>query len=199
MNTFLYLHNVLPILRSLPIRRAGIIPYTFYKKEFFIIFGLERGIGSISDFGGTYERADGDLINTALREYREETLDLFPMISREELINLNPPCLYNETTFEILLPLVFDNIYQFTISVNNTLRHIPESEIYSIFFISLPQLNHLVEKISEDYLKIEQQKTPQPHVIDRVKLFVLHPKLLRLFLTQSINKFSVLPLKMEQD
>lgn len=189
-----YLQNLLPCLSSLNIPRAGIIPYTIVNGQIFIIFGLERGIGSISDFGGKKEANDRDLIDTALREFREETLNQFPEISREGLINLNPICLYDDITFEILFPLIIKDFYHFTVAMNDFLGSRQEAEIYSIFFISPDQLNNIVRKILEDYLNFRRRENLHSPRIDNDKLFVLHPKLLRLFLTRSLEGSPVLPL-----
>lgn len=54
---------------------AGILPYTIIHDELFFLLGCETSDGSWSDFGGKSEFEDAaDLIQTACREFAEETL-----------------------------------------------------------------------------------------------------------------------------
>jgi hypothetical protein len=64
----------LPIERKRgDIHRAGIIPWKKEGDDVWFIFGLDAISGDITDFGGTHEYIkDNNLIETAIREYREE-------------------------------------------------------------------------------------------------------------------------------
>lgn len=55
------------------VRRAGIIPWKKLNNNTWFLFGLDSSSGDITDFGGTFEYKDKSLLNTAYREYSEES------------------------------------------------------------------------------------------------------------------------------
>lgn len=60
------------------IRRAGIILYTKYKKEILIGLGVDSVTHDLTDFGGgVLPSIDNNPIETAFREFHEETLGIF--------------------------------------------------------------------------------------------------------------------------
>nr|QBK91915.1 MAG: hypothetical protein LCPAC304_02560 [Pithovirus LCPAC304] len=84
-------------LKDTDIQRAGIIPYVKKKGKVFFLFGLGEGIASISDFGGTRELSDADVLETALREFHEETFNVIGTLTRDNL--KHAPYIIGETGF----------------------------------------------------------------------------------------------------
>jgi len=52
---------------------AGVLPYTFYQNTLYFLVGKDIRDNSWSDFGGKAEAEDKDTLDTAMREFYEET------------------------------------------------------------------------------------------------------------------------------
>lgn len=120
--------------------RAGIIPIIIQGGIKFYGFGIEEKIASIGDFGGHRETKDKDALDTAIREYSEEALDVFGKLNREMLQELE--VLDGVDTAEILLPLTGD-MYQYTILFREILEKIPNNnkhEVQNVIWLSREQL-----------------------------------------------------------
>lgn len=85
------------------VKRAGIIAYTTYKNCVWFGLGIDRRSKDISDFGGKKERRDRTIFDTAIREFSEESLDIYGKLDRSKLDN----CLavYNQSSLIIFLNL----------------------------------------------------------------------------------------------
>jgi len=57
--------------------RGGVIVYQRWKETLIFGFGKNSLIGQLGDFGGGIKKRDASLIDGALREYREESLNVF--------------------------------------------------------------------------------------------------------------------------
>jgi hypothetical protein len=69
---------------------GGIVPYVKYNNEYFFLLGNERVSKKWSGFVGGYENSDGNIINTAIREFNEESAKIFEKdleIIRDKLIS----------------------------------------------------------------------------------------------------------------
>lgn len=77
--------NIPEELKDPRLRRAGIIPCIKFNRTTFFLLGTSEIHAYISDFGGTRESTDLDILETALREYHEETFGCLPNLSRENL------------------------------------------------------------------------------------------------------------------
>lgn len=82
--------------------RAAFIPVAVTSNTTFYGLGLTSGTASLSDFGGKWEPQDYDLLDTALRELSEESLDMINPPSSSVLPNL--PVLEGKDTALIFLP-----------------------------------------------------------------------------------------------
>ena len=59
--------------------RAGIIPYTTVNQKIYYCLGMDWPSGDYTDFGGRFSpKMDNNLTDCAMRELREESLDVFP-------------------------------------------------------------------------------------------------------------------------
>ncbi len=73
-------------------KRAGIVLYTLYDNEIFFGFGVDSIFHELTDFGGTTkytflneEFPDKNAVCAALREFNEETLDIFEPFSENDI------------------------------------------------------------------------------------------------------------------
>lgn len=127
--------------------RAGFIPYVQQGNTVFYAFGLDNNIGYLCDFGGHRESFDCDALDTAIREYAEEALHVFGVLTRELL----QQCQILETeipgtssvNIEILLP-VSGPLYQYTTAFANKRVDI-HHEIQNIVWLSKSQLLHAID------------------------------------------------------
>jgi hypothetical protein len=65
--------------------RAGIIPYTVVENEKYFCLGRDRKSKDLTDFGGGNEPGDKDHLDTAIREFIEESLHIFQPPTRDDL------------------------------------------------------------------------------------------------------------------
>jgi hypothetical protein len=63
--------------------RGAVIPWTVWNDRIWYFFGIDNQFKSICDFGGGLEPSDGSLTKTALREWAEESLEVFKPYVRE--------------------------------------------------------------------------------------------------------------------
>jgi hypothetical protein len=67
------------------INRAGAIPYTVRDGEIYVCLGIDKEYGNYTDFGGGVKKSDGTPVKSALRELREESLNIFGNIHPEDI------------------------------------------------------------------------------------------------------------------
>jgi len=88
-------------------QRAGVIIYTVYGGATFFCMGLDSRTHDLTDFGGTVKyKTDTDSVNGALREFKEETLDIFETVSPEDIQNC--PVLYDKDNMIIFVNMAID-------------------------------------------------------------------------------------------
>lgn len=102
-------------LKSPPrgLKRGGIVPYVdrFIPDKGLIRFyclGLDYSSGDITEFSGKVDKKDHDIIDTSLREFQEETRNVFPPITREDLISQNVNVLYDNLALIIFVRVDVD-------------------------------------------------------------------------------------------
>lgn len=117
--------------------RAGIIPYIDVGHTRFYGLGIASDVGDLCDFGGHKELIDKDLLDTAIREYEEESFNLFGKLTREMLMN----CLVLKgiDTYEILLP-VYGNLYNYTLTFQKLVGNNKKHEIQNFIWLTYNQL-----------------------------------------------------------
>jgi len=129
--------------------RAGIIPFVEEKGIKFYAFGIENGVAAIGDFGGHREKKDIDALDSAIREYEEEALNVFGEINRDMLQD----CFAIEgiDTVEILLP-VPGPFYQYTKKFNNLVGANTDHEVQTVIWLSKRQLLTAISSPEESYM-----------------------------------------------
>ncbi len=119
--------------------RAGIIPYITINNVKFYAFGLGNMVADLCDFGGHREDVDGDLLDTAIREYSEESLNIFGELTRDTLDYCE--VLDGDDTAEVLYPLPGDiPMYSYTLDFKQLIGDDLNHEIQNIIWMSKNQI-----------------------------------------------------------
>jgi len=118
--------------------RSGIIPYIDINNSRFYAFGIANIVGDLCDFGGHREIIDNDLLDTAIREYQEESLNIFGILNRKMLENFN--VLEGKDTIEILLP-VSGSLYYYSQKFQELINGNKDHELQNIVWLSYDQFN----------------------------------------------------------
>jgi hypothetical protein len=86
------------IVRNFPTskrcRRAGVLLVTTWNGIVYFGFGVHGMTHELSDFGGSMLHIDRTSIHTAMREFSEETLDIFNPLTMEDI--KNSPVIYDD-------------------------------------------------------------------------------------------------------
>ncbi len=132
--------------------RAGVIPYIEEKGIKFYAFGLENSLATIGDFGGHRERKDADALDAALREYVEESLNTFGILTRDKVKDYY--VLDGKDTAEILVP-VKGPMFQYSNKFKQLIGINPKHEVQNIVWFSRKQLLRLIDSQEEKYDNIK--------------------------------------------
>lgn len=85
-------------------RRAGVILYTTHNDTVYFGMGMDEATHDITDFGGGIRyKQDLNVINGALREFDEETLGIFDVMTIDDVIKC--PVLYDDKMLIIFIRL----------------------------------------------------------------------------------------------
>lgn len=128
--------------------RAGIIPYIEEKGIRFYAFGLENCFATIGDFGGHKEKRDHDALDTALREYVEESLNVFGILTRDKVKDC--VVIDGKDTAEILVP-VEGPMFQYSNKFKQLIGSNPLHEVQNIVWLSRKQLLLAIDSQGEKY------------------------------------------------
>lgn len=139
-------------LTSVKPQRAGVVLYTFIENNLYLGFGIDNKSKEITDFGGHVyykQNKDGNVINGALREFHEETLNIFSEF-HSSVIN-ECEVLYDESNLIIFLHIdinphkissCFNDKFNFVSIMNNinknnqlSSKNIAEPEVSSIIWL----------------------------------------------------------------
>ena len=140
--------------------RAGIIPVVEQHGVRFYGFGLDNNVGQLGDFGGHYEHVDADLLDTAIREYEEESLNVFGVLTRDLLQDC--VVLDGTDTIEILVP-VPPPFYAYTQRFRAMITTNTEHEIQDIVWLSAKQVITAI-----DSQQATHQQTKLYHMYTRI-------------------------------
>lgn len=126
------------------INRAGIIPYRYSKEGLIFLMGVDKQYKEITDFGGCYNRKkDKNKVETALREFREETLDIFGEITREQI--QDSLAIINNKNLIIFLHMPI--LEKETIKLfEEKKKNFPGREIETLIWLNLEEFEDLVNE-----------------------------------------------------
>lgn len=142
--------------------RAGIIPYTIFNGKVYFGFGIDTRTSELTDFGGGVQKQDKTPINTAIREFREESLGIFDPLWLDDLNGQY--LIYSKKMLIIFLycGMIDTHItrFKFNFKLSNLLHK--QSEVKGIIWLDS---NELLECIKYDKYRI----------YSRVKNFLKNP------------------------
>ena len=125
--------------------RAGVIPKITYNGITLYAFGIDLDTSIICDFGGHIDPQDKDLIETAMREFDEETHGCFGLLSRDQV--KRGTFLRGHDSVEYIVELVSDHppshyntLFARLASANQKTR-----EISDILWLSKKQLLRIIK------------------------------------------------------
>jgi len=124
--------------------RAGIIPYRYSKNGLIFLMGVDKKFKEITDFGGGYNRKkDKNKVDTALREFKEETLGIFGEITREQI--QDSLAIINNKNLIIFLhmPILEKETIQLFEEKHKKVKY---SEIETLVWLNLEEFENLVNE-----------------------------------------------------
>lgn len=111
--------------------RGGIIPIYNDGKNNYLGLGINKRYTLLTTIGGSYESIDYDLLDSIVREYREEINDYLPNIGVSTLINKKALIMKNDVL--IFLPIKYLPSYSF----------VETDELFDFIWITTKQLKIL--------------------------------------------------------
>ncbi|MBA3284409.1 MAG: NUDIX hydrolase [Nitrosopumilus sp.] len=149
-------------------KRAGIIPYMLYNQETYVLLGLSKEDNPVwADLGGRTEKGE-TVLETALREYGEESRHVLPVdINRITKIVISPlspsvPQQYKrEEKVESVIFFINVETTDYNLDINDYFQEtLPKNQYedemlylkwipYHIFLITLTNLSPALEKIRQ--------------------------------------------------
>ena len=127
----------------------------------FFGFGVENGVAAIGDFGGHREKTDKDTLDAAIREYREEALNVFGEVTRDMVQDYY--VLDGMDTVEILLP-VDPPFYQYTERFRDMVGNDVYHEVQSIIWLSRKQLLTAIDSQETAFVGVKMY-----HMYNRIR------------------------------
>lgn len=112
-------------------KRAAVIPFVKNNGKLWLCFGISRYNSCITTFGGMPELKDFDILETAIREYNEETNDNFPRLTVIDLFY----CCAAKTSDSVSIFVEFPEIIK---NFNGT------KEIFNLLWVTSDQLLQMV-------------------------------------------------------
>jgi len=143
------------------VKRAGIILYARYNNDIWLGMGIDRVSGDISDFGGGVCKRDTDAIDGAIREFCEESLNIFGKVTRAHVNNCN--CIIEDSMMIIFLPIVTD-LKKSSKLFRSIMKK--DSEMSSMIWIKSGKFDRLVKNQSNDYKIYERVRKIMPDTVN---------------------------------
>jgi hypothetical protein len=142
---------ILPVSQFLKLKtyisRAGIIPIIKRGKYKFYGLGLDQGSGDITEFAGRKDPEDRDLLETALRELEEESLEVIP-VTREMVEKQNNDVLFDFASCIFLVEInnknMMDLVNEFNEKIQEKKKRREKIENGLLFWVTEGQLRSLL-------------------------------------------------------
>lgn len=146
-------------------RRAGVIIYTYYNGSIYFGLGLDSRTHDLTDFGGQISYySDKNVVNGLIREFEEETLNIFEKILPSDIKQC--PVIYDRNN---LITFVHLNIDPDTVSKTfnrkycsfmDTNKHSrkkePDPEVCGITWLSWEEFQHSIKTIGIFYFRVRK-------------------------------------------
>ena len=158
MNIGIYKKQVKEIdLNLIKPSRAGVILYTKIGNETYFGLGIDTGSKELTDFGGgiSYKERDKDVILGALREFKEETLGIFPTKVEDVLESL---VIYNGQNLTIFKSIVVEDVEELCY-----LRHLflkthqkqSHAEVSDIVWMTMNEFKHAIMTRGKMFFRLQ--------------------------------------------
>lgn len=143
--------------RDIRVKRAGIIPMIKRGGHTFYGLGLDQSSGDITEFAGGREGKDKDMLETALREFKEETFGIFN-IDRKMVEEQNNDVLFDSYSCIFLVQIDDKNFMSLVDKFNLKIKEMKKNKIKIenglLFWVTGDQLRTLLaSKRPNPYLK----------------------------------------------
>lgn len=134
---------------------AGILPFARYRGFTVFLVGKDAQDGMWSDFGGKYETKDKNELDTAQREFQEETCGcvMTRKVLRNRMLHAHNYTLLESTT-QARHPYY---MYLMEIPFDPSIRKLFERVVDFLRFSKLPK--SMVEKVDMQWVTLQQLKT----------------------------------------
>jgi len=144
--------------------RAGVIIYTYYNGSIYFGLGLDSRTHDLTDFGGQINyHIDKNVVNGSIREFEEETLNIFEKITFEDIRSC--PVIYDKYNLIIFVHLnidpdivskSFNKKYRSIMETNSTKNNIPEPEVCGITWLSWEEFQHSIKTKGIFYSRVRK-------------------------------------------
>lgn len=136
--------------------RAGVIIYTVIDGILYFIMGRDATYGDITDFGGgvQYRNGDNTAVDGALREFMEESLDVFGQFTMEQINDMIVAISTNEMMILFLhltLPDFASQKQQFEKKKNEHIERNESVEINELVVLTIDDFKQFIAGDSGDY------------------------------------------------
>jgi hypothetical protein len=148
--------------------RGGVILYTILNGELYFALGLDSRTHELTDFaGGISYKRDGNVISGALREYQEETLNIFSPLSYDNITHC--PVIYDSNNLTIFIRVdvnpddvsrVFGQRYEAYSKLN---KGVPE--VCSITWLNIKEFRYCVDSYGYMYERLRAFLSRANHLL----------------------------------
>jgi hypothetical protein len=142
------------------VERAGFFIYTIYNGNIYIMVGIDSKTHDLTDFAGTIKyKMDKNVVNGAIRELQEETLEIFEAITYKDIKN----CItvYDNDNLIIFMPVLLNPdivCYEFNEKYRKTIenkRCKMEPEVCGVTWLALEEFNYHIKNPGVMYSRVQ--------------------------------------------
>lgn len=161
--------------------RAGVIPFKRKNGTLFFAFGMDMRTSDLTDFGGHVEQNETPL-KAALREYSEESLDAFGIITEDDV--KNSILIEDRSNIEIFYETKFEMrecINNFEFKMKQNLR---DEKLGSEFF----EMSGIVWLTFSQLLNILDDQSTK---FENIKVFRMYSRILKILKVNRLHLFNI--------
>lgn len=129
---------------SKQIKRAGIVVYSVIGDGLYFGLGIDSKHSELTDFGGSVDPLrDKDAIDTAIREFREESLGAFGVLTRSMISNCF--AMHDSSTLIIFVHMLIEPV-EVSTRFEAARRMVKSPEVDVLVWLSKEQLEEEIDK-----------------------------------------------------
>lgn len=130
-------------VREIHPARAGIIPYYYSEEETYFMLGIDTKFHELTDLSGSVKYKKESCIDCAIREFNEESLNVFSIDKNQILENY---AFYDEENMVIFARLELNNFEEIQKTFKKRLERNNHPEICGLVFLTSSQFTDLILK-----------------------------------------------------